>query len=993
MRNYLKNFSIAACLALVAGQAFATTNFEKACRAEAEHWADSVYNTLTERQRVAQLIFPTVNPREGDASKALIKSFVQTNDCGGLLFSKASLSQYSSLINYAQSLADVPLLITFDGEWGLSMRINDTPRFPKNMALGAISDYDLIYEYGKEMARECLLLGIDVNFAPDVDVNTNPSNPVIGIRAFGEDPQRVAKATVAYSTGLEDGGVQSVAKHFPGHGDTDVDSHKALPTVHHSREMLENNDLVPFKEYIKAGCSGIMVGHISVPALDASGTPASLSEEITGKLLREDMGFDGLVYTDALAMKGAVDPKGRNNAVAALKAGADVLLNPVNPTKAADVILAAIKNGELDKAEVEQHVKRILRYKYVLGLNPARIKNNDAELAKRINSPEAKALVKRLAAASITVLENKNNILPIGKLNRKQVAVINFGEKANNDFLNTCSFYTAVEPHYTLGENFSTRSLDKINGNDVIIAAVYDDKAATIQAFDRLVKNATKPVIGVFFITPYKLEKFASSLSALSSTVLAYDNIPEEQISAAEALFGGIAVSGKLPVNLKGIAKAGQGIEYGKSRLGFSSPVAEGMEAWLTDSIDAACLEGVRTGGFPGCQVLVAKNGNIVYDKSFGTLSMSKDSKKVNNLTAYDLASVSKATGTLAGIMKAYDQGLFTLDDRLGDLIPQVTDSGKVGITVRELLFHETGMPASVNMFYMMMDSTTYSGKLMTGKRDAEHSILIQKGAWGNNTAKLRTDILGKTKSEKFPIEASKGIFTGKCTYDTIMQRIYDIPLYSKRFRYSCLNFCLLMDIEQRLTGRAHDEYVANEVFGPLGAYRTCYRPHSTIGVDNVAPTEKDTYLRRQTLLGYVHDELANFSGGVQGNAGLFANAGDVAKYCQMLLNDGVYGDARILSPETAKLFTTEKSPTCRRGLGFDKPDERPDYSPTCEEASLAVFGHLGFTGTVFWVDPEQDIIFVFLNNRVNPTRDNTAFNKLNIRPHLFSLVNRAVKK
>ncbi len=990
--NYLRVTAvIAGAIALSATAA--TTNFAKQAGSAADRWADSVYNTLSERQRIAQLVFPTVNPEDGDGSKAVIKRYVQTDRCGGLLFSRGSMAEYTTMINYAQSLAEVPLLITFDGEWGLSMRIKEAPKFPKNMALGAITDYKLIYEYGKEMARECRLLGVDVNFAPDADVNSNPANPVIGQRAFGEDPERVAKATVAYSLGLEDGGVQAVAKHFPGHGDTDVDSHKAMPTVHHSRALLDSTDFVPFKEFIGAGCSGVMVGHIAVPALDVSGAPASLSELITDKTLRRELGFEGLIYTDALGMKGAVDPKGRNTAVAALCAGADVLLNPLYPTKAIDAIVAAVKNGTVSEKTIEEHCKRILKYKYALALNPQRLSGNVAELTKRINTPEAQALIKRLAAASITVLENKNQLLPIGQLTDKRMAVVNLGAKSDNDFMNTVRHYAEVEPHYTMGEAFSAASLAKINKNDVIIIGVYDDKAATRQAFSQLVKAAEKPVVAVFMVNPYKMQKFAS-LSSVNALVLAYEDIPAEQISSAEALFGGIATSGRLPVNLKGVAKAGAGIDLPKTRLGFSSPAAEGMASWLTDSLDTVVKKALNAGAFPGCQVLVAKNGNIIYDKSFGRLSSSKESAKVNNRTAYDLASVSKATGTLAGVMKAYDLGLIKLDATLGDLIPEITDSAKRAVTVRELLYHESGMPPSLNMFDAMIDTASYTGRLITGKADKAHSIKIQRGAYGNNTARLRTDILGKAKSDKFPVEASKGIFTGKITYDTVMHRIYDIPLKSKIYRYSCLNFCLLMDIEQRLTGKNHDEFVAEEVFGPLGAYRTGYRPHTSIGVSNVAPTENDTFLRKQTLHGYVHDELANFSGGVQGNAGLFANADDVAKYCQMLLNGGTYGDARILSPETAKLFITDKSKTCRRGLGFDKPDvENLENSPTCDEASAAVFGHLGFTGTVFWVDPEEDLIFVFLTNRVNPTRDNAAFNKANVRPHLFSLINRAIEK
>lgn len=984
-------------LALIAAVGYAgavTPNLEKKEGRAAVRWADSVYNALTERQRVSQLVFPTINPKGGASSKAAIKKAVATDACGGLLFSEGTLAEYSEMIAYAQSLAKVPLLITFDGEWGLSMRIKGTPRFPKNMALGAITDYRLLYDYGHEMARECKLLGVDVNFAPDADVNSNPSNPVIGTRSFGEDPQRVAKAVTAYSLGLEDAGVQAVAKHFPGHGDTDVDSHKALPTVTHSRAGLDTTDFVPFREFIGGGCSGVMVGHLNVPALDASKAPASMSKKIISGVLREELGFEGLVYTDALAMKGAVDPKDRNSALAALDAGADVLLNPITPAKAIDAIMEALKSGRISAKAIEEHCKRVLRYKYLLGLGRDRFTGSVSALEGAISSSEAEALIQRLANASVTVIKNDKDILPIGNLTDLRAAVINIGAKSGNTFMNTIGHYIAVEPHYTLGEAFSGASLKKINDNGIIIAAVYNDNATTRQCFEQLVNGATKPVVAVFFINPYKLSKFAGALAKVSSIVLGYEDIVPEQSAAAQALFAGIDVSGRLPVNIKGIAKCGAGISYKKTRLGFSSPVAEGMASWLADSLNSVINDAVRDGAMPGCQLLVARNGNIVYDRSFGRLSSLPSSAKVNRQTAYDLASVSKATGTLGGVMKAYDLGLFNLDDPITRFIPEITDTAKQDITVRKLLYHETGMPASLNMYDMMFDPDTYTGKLVIGRRDKKHPVKIYNRAYGSATAKLRKDILKRTESESFPIEAANGLFVGEETYDSVMTRIYNIPVLSKKYRYSCLNFCLLMDIEQRLTGRRHDEFVKSEIFGPLGAYRTGYRPHASIGIDNVPPTEKDTYLRKQTVHGYVHDELSAFSGGVQGNAGLFASADDVAKYCQMLLNGGSYGDKRILSEQTARLFTSDKSPTCRRGLGFDKPDMAdPDSSPTCEEASKEVFGHLGFTGTVFWVDPSKDLIFVFLTNRVNPTRDSVKFNRLNLRPHLFSIVNRAVEQ
>ncbi len=949
-----------------------TPNIARHHTIEADRWADSVYSTLTPRQRIAQLIFPKATPDQGQASLATTTRLIGKHGFGGILYTQGSLSDHLSINRHAKSVASIPPLITFDGEWGLAMRIPDSPAFPQNMTLGAITDYRLIYQYGREMARQCRLAGIDVNFAPVADVNSNPSNPVIGFRSFGEDPSRVACAATAYSLGLEDGGVQAVAKHFPGHGDTDTDSHKTLPYVNHTTSRLDSTDLVPFKDYINAGCSGIMVGHLAVPAIDSTGTPASLSPAITTGLLRNRLGFEGLIYTDALGMKGA-DHGHTNASVEALKAGADVLLSPLDPVADISAIENAVKTGEIPPSVIEQRCKRILRYKYLLHVSDSISSDNDS-IAKAINSPQAEALADRLARAAITVIKNSESILP---LNSTDISVVTIGSHSSATFTDICSHYADISS----------------KNPQATVAAIFSDSHAARASLEKLTSSHTD-IIAVFFINPYKIAKFSAILPKCKAIVIAYDNITPLQRAAAQAIFGGHKISGRLPVDIAGVAKTGSGIDIKKTRLGYTHPLNQNVAPWITDSINQLINDLIRSGGMPGCQVLVARNGDILIDKAYGKLS-SKSTAKVNRTTIYDLASVSKAVGTLPGIMKAYDNELFNLDDHIGRYIPQLNDSAKKNITIRQLLYHESGMPASLNMFDIMFDPATFSGKLIRPRRDALHTIKIQNRAWGHNTARIRKDILSSTPTHEFPIEAALGIFTGPETFDTLMHRIYDIPVRSSRkYNYSCLNFCLLMDIEQKLTGETHDSFVHKNIFSPLGAYRTGYRPRTWTDQANIAPTENDTFLRRQTLHGFVHDELAAFSGGVQGNAGLFANAGDIAKYCQMLLNGGHYGGTRILSPSTVNLFISDKSPTCRRGLGFDKPDTSDlDNSPTCDEASPEVFGHLGFTGTVFWVDPAHDLIFVFLTNRLHPTRDSAIFNRSYIRSRLFSLIYRSIRQ
>ena len=703
-----------------------------------QKWVDSVYNSLSQRERVAQLFIPMVDPRGGATSKSTISKWIKTNKMGGLLFSKGSISDYVTMVNYAQSIADVPVLMTLDGEWGISMRVNNTPRFPYNMGLGAIADEQLLYEYGKEMARECRLMGIHVNFAPVIDVNSNPSNPVIGYRSFGEDPARVARLGVAYSRGLEDGGVLSVSKHFPGHGDTSSDSHKVLPTVDHDMATLNSVDLIPFKQYIDAGLSGVMVGHLSIPALDNTKTPASLSKKITTDFLRGEMGFEGLIFTDALAMKGAKSSE--NNCVAALIAGADMLLGSSSPAKDLDAVMTAIQNGKITDEMIEVRCKKVLAYKYVLGLpseKPASLNGIEAKL----NSSSADAVNRNLAAASMTIIKNESDLLPVRGLGERKVAVVNIGASSNNEFTRTCKKYAKVDVYSSSG-SFTSATLSAIKNHDVVIVGVYNDKSAQKQAFAQL--KSMPNLVPVFFVNPYEMAEFGASVKDLKTLVIAYDDTKYTREYAAQAVFGGIEVSGRLPVNLKGIAKLGDGVTLTKSRLGYTSPEALGVDPKLEANVDDLVQKGLDSKAFPGCQVLIAKDGYVIVNKGYGYLDFSK-SIAVTPETIYDLASVSKAVGTLPGVMKAYDQELFQLDSPLAEYIEPLQGTNKANITPRQLLYHESGMPAAVNMFNMMMDKESYSGSLIAGGESSTYTKKIENGAYGHKDAQLRQDITSPT--------------------------------------------------------------------------------------------------------------------------------------------------------------------------------------------------------------------------------------------------------
>ena len=989
MNRIVKRLVLSMVMAMTGVVTHATTGIlARADKTEMNRWVDSVMSTMNEREKVAQLMVVTFLPNDSPELYKRLDHLVGECHIGGLLFSKGEIANQAKATNYAQSKSRVPLMITLDGEWGPAMRMPDAPLFPRNMILGAITDERLLYRYGAEVARECRELGIHVNFAPVLDVNDNPKNPVIGNRSFGEIPERVASLAIAYSKGLEDNGVLSTAKHFPGHGSTSTDSHKTLPTVNKSFSELTICELLPFRRYFEAGLSGVMVGHLSVPAIDRSGVPTSLSSK-TNELLRHKMGFEGLIFTDALTMNGAKTEG--STAVKALLAGDDVLLSLPEPEKQIDYVLDAVKKGIIKRGLIDEKCRKMLRYKYALGL--WRNSEIDVEgLVNRVNSPEANTLIHRLVAASMTVVKNHGKAWPVKHLEKTKIAVVTMGDSQGlkSMFQKRCANYAQIDSYnYTGTESIAElREKLKSGGYNMVIMAVHSNSEANRVALSNIV-TAVKHVSAALFISPYQAARFASSLKHCESVLMAYENTEMTQDYAAQAIYGGIDVSGALPVSIAGLAKAGTGVKYGAIRLGYTVPEEVGVDSKMLSQMDNMAREAIRLKAFSGLQVLVARHGKVICNRNYGYTDNSKTRREVDDNTIFDLASVTKATGTLAGLMKCYDSGGFELDDEISKYITPLKDTDKEDLTIKDLLFHESGMPAALVMPTIMFDRKSYQGSLIRSRRRGDNTIKLYNRAYGNRKARLRSDLVKSQREEGFDVEAAKGLYVGKSTCDTIMQRIYRVKLHkNKNFRYSCLNFCLLLDAEQRITGEAHDRYVEKHVFAPLGAYRTGYRPLEWADVDEVVATEYDSFLRRQQLKGYVHDEMACMMGGVAGNAGLFGNATDLAKLMQMWLNGGEYGGHRFLKKETVDLFMTTKSDNSRRGLGFDKPNmKNPDKSPACKSAPAEVVGHTGYTGTAFWVDPKNDMIFIFLCNRVYPTRNNAAFTKLDVRKKMQEAV------
>lgn len=959
---------------------------------ECQDWVEHTLSRMSEKERVGQLFIHTVTSETSKANKKMIRKAVHDSKIGGLLFSKGDMYDQAEMTNFAQKHAKVPLMITFDGEWGLSMRLTNTPVFPKNVVLGCIQNDRLIYEYGQEMARQCKEMGVAVNFAPVADVNRNPNNPVINVRSFGEEPHDVADKVIAYAQGLESGGVLSVAKHFPGHGDTDVDSHLALPVLPFTRERLDSVELYPFKQYIKAGLGGIMVGHLQVPIIEPNKLfPSSLSRNIVYGLLADELRFQGLIFTDALAMKGVASAD--RVCLQALLAGNDMVLAPRDVEAEVQSVLEAVNRGEISREDIDRKCRKVLLYKYVLGLKKAH-KVRLSGLEQRINTANSEALIHKLRMGAITVLGNKEQELPF-RASGDEIALVNVGESgADSVFVETVKKYAPVKCYqlsYEMNDSLMQAMKHEISLHKrVIVSITAFDLKPYLHFFSSL--SVTQPAVYVFF-TPFTvMEQLQIPLSVASAVVLGHSADKDVQAQTGNVLFAKATADGRLSVSVGTLYNPGDGLTIAPDTPFRNIPEDFGMSSAILARIDSIVHEGISAKAFPGCQVLVMKDGRTVYEKNFGYYTYN-GGPKVKSTSMFDLASLSKTTGTLLAIMKLYDEGKLSLNDKASKYLSFLQGTDKKDITIRELLFHESGLPPSLPFYRLAVDESSIEGSFFSAKKDATHQIRIGENAYACTSFKYKEGWISKTPSDVFTMHVADSIYVNKRIHEAGMNLIAQAPLKDKKYLYSCVNFIVLKEIAETISGMPMDEFLNREFYAPMKLYRMCYLPLRTHKKEEIVPTVMNDYLRGDTLQGFVHDESAAFLGGVSGNAGLFASARNVARVYQMLLNGGEIDGQRFLSKSTCKLFTTTTSKSGRRGLGYDKPvPSKPEASSCCTSAPYAVYGHTGFTGTCCWVDPVNGLIYVFLSNRTFPDVWNNKLSQMDIRTNIQEVIYQSMK-
>ncbi|KSA14322.1 Beta-N-acetylglucosaminidase [Maribacter dokdonensis DSW-8] len=914
-------------------------------------------------EKLGQLFMVSVASNQSKQATDKIKNLIVQEHLGGVIFSKGGPVRQAKLTNNYQAVSKIPLLIGMDAEWGLSMRLDSTYAFPWNMTLGAIQDSSIVERVGYQIGKHAKRLGVHINFAPDLDINTNPKNPIIGNRSFGENRDNVVQKGIAFIKGMERAGVLANGKHFPGHGDTEVDSHHNLPIIPFSKKRLDSLELYPFKKLIGSGLSSIMVAHLEVPALEMKKElPSSISEQIITGILKEELGYNGLIFTDALNMKG-VSTTGKEGSVelAAFMAGNDMLLMPENIVSAKEKLTKAYEKGKLTEDRLAYSVKKILMAKYKAGLHhykPIKLEN----LYSDLNGLEDDIVYEQAIENAITVVKNKLDLLSIKNLDNKKIAYVKMGNSDNEAFVQGLKNYAEVT---VIEASDITTLITRLKEFNLIIVGhhmnnespwkSYKFSNSELEWLQEIANERTSNLILCVFAKPYALSDI-DSFNNIDAVVMAYQNSDIAQEKTAEILFGAVGASGKLPVTAHEEFPVHTGVEVKSlSRLGYSIPERVGMSSQGLKRIDELMHDGLDSLMFPGAQVLVARKGKVIYQKGFGKPTY--DSKEnITNDYIYDLASLTKILATLPMVMKMEEEGRIGLNNTFEELVPNYSNTEIKNVTVLKALSHYGRLPAWIPFYIRTLD----------------------------DNKKPSSEFYRNSPLPGFSTKVYDNLYLTDAYQDSIYNRIGRQDLKSNRYRYSDVPYYVMKKVIEDSYGQRLDYLTNNFLYQRIGANHTTYNPLEKFDKNSIVPSEEDDYYRYGTVQGYVHDMGAAMQAGVGGHAGLFSNANDIAKIMQMYLQDGYYGGTKFFDSRTVKKFNTcyfcENN--VRRGVGFDKP-QLQHSGPTCGCVSRKSFGHSGFTGTYTWADPEEEIVYVFLSNRTYPSASNTLLVKSGLRTRI----------
>ncbi len=969
-----------------------------------ENEVEKYMRTLSLEEQIGQLIIPVLYPSSDEQKIAEARRLLNSIHAGGVLFQKGEAYDQYIMCKKLQESSPLPLLVSADNEWGLAMRLSGTIRYPRNMALSQSSEEE-IYQYGKSVAQQCKTIGINVSFAPVMDINNNPRNPVIGTRSFGENPSTVTRLAIAYAKGMESEGVLSVAKHFPGHGNTTLDSHKTLPIIRGSKTDLAQCELIPFKAYIASDLGGIMTGHLCVPAYDKSGTPASMSQAITSQLLVNDLGFKGLIFTDGLAMSGAAMGIGNIPiGVKAVLAGNDILLGPKDPLTCYKSLVNAVKKGVITKEQIAIHCKKILLRKFHFFYNSLHESQNKpilnrSDFYNELNKEYDCNIADQLWLNSIHI-EKKANTSSAETYfdNKTRLGILNIGSNGGSkrgfsQALQEIKLHPKVELTVQSKDIFSIPSVMKaFKDCDLIFVNVHQPSLTSAKIITEKISEK-KNVIFTFFGSPYQMDSWKKASRKAIIKALAYENCTEAGRAAASKLLQ--ATSSKQPTIRIVLNEYRKGISHYKEKQAIKdqSPVSTHLHRKVASiagdarfsKIDTIVQEGLNIKAFPGCQVVVIHKGQLVYNKAFGHLEYSTSSPAVTPSTLYDVASISKAVVTTPAIMKLVGDKLIRLSDPIEKYLSPLKGSAAGRISIKELLLHESGLPSGINFYESLVDINTLPDGKLFSYRAGKNRKQIDNHLWVATDFKFDSRFISKNRKKGFSQPFADNLYVSDSFKDIVLQRVAQTPLKKKKqSRYSDVGFILLGMLIEKVSGVPLDTYVYNNFFAPMHLGSALFRPTEKIGKTEIAPTQANNFLRGK-VWGIVDDESAASLGGVAGNAGLFANAIDIGSLGLWLMDNGVWGDQQLLHKKIVTLFRTVKSRDGKRVMGFSVKYPNNPYIP--DVASSNTFGHTGFTGTCLWVDPDNDLVFVFLSNRTFPIRSNNLLGKENFRYRIFEAV------
>ncbi|SDB83077.1 beta-glucosidase [Williamwhitmania taraxaci] len=969
-------------------------------------WVDSVMAKLTLEEKIAQLFMVAGYSSKSQDNTAQLLQLVNKYHIGGVIFFQGGPKSQVQLTNRLQKSSNVPLLIGMDAEWGPSMRLDSIIRFPRQMMLGALQNDSLVFEMGGEIARQLKRLGVHINFAPVADVNNNPNNPVINTRSFGENRQNTSNKAIAYMLGLQENGILACAKHFPGHGDTDKDSHETLPSVLFEKDRLDSLELYPFRKLFDAGISSVMVGHLMVPSLTHSSTlPTSLSDEVVIDLLQKTLGFKGLIFTDAMNMKGVSNYRkpSRVNALA-LMAGNDILVYPNEIGESIQKIARYVHRGRIPHEEIEAKCRKVLTAKYFAGLSKY-TPIDTTNIINDLNDTKYLVLKRRLCREAITVVRNDYDLIPFQQLDTLSIAYVELDSGMGTPFLGMLNNYASIH-HYSLPREATNNQIDSLKRllqpHNLIVFGYHNLDARPQFNFgirhemtDFISETSTqKKVVLCLFGSPYALEKFPL-VDLPASIVVGYDNSTEVQEMTAQILFGAIGAKGMLPVSAGINFPGGNGLTTeGGLRLSYVMPEEIGISKVAMAKIDSIANFAILQGATPGCQVYAAVDGKIFLNKGYGKQTYNSNDQNVSSGTVYDVASVTKVVATLPIVMQLFESKKLSITDSLGKFISFPRNNSKKNIYTWQLLTHQGGLKEFLPFHLDYLTAIWPKDKLYSTVPSDSFPLRISSGNYINLYYQLNPTIFSHHNGRDYPNQIAQNIYAIKSLKDSIYKKIDRTLQYKDiQYRYSDHGFIYLQRIIESITKTPLDSLTQTRFYCPLGMRTTMYKPTESISPDSIAPTEYDFLFRKQVVRGFVHDQTAALLGGVAGNAGIFSNANDLGKLLQVFLQNGSYGGKTYFKPETVKFFTSAFSISNRRGLGWDKPETIPGKpSPVGLTVSPSSYGHSGFTGTLVWVDPETKLVFVFLSNRVFPNAENTKLAKMNIRTDMLDVLEEAVK-